>query len=115
MPERHVPSAGERLWGQAFDTARDFIRLRYESDGCVISLSDVLDHLDECFGAAAGLTSDVPTVLGLCAALWEDPHIRQVADGYFEFCWQGASLRPSEVSGTLHTRLAARYQGGDLG
>lgn len=90
------------------DSARAFIRQRYEEDGCVVSISDLLNHFDERFGAAARPTDDVPTVLGLCYELWEDPHIDQVHDGGIDFCWNEEGRRPQEgwLSRALRARLS---------
>lgn len=89
-------SRGELRWNEAFDAARAFVRLRYEEDGCVVSIGEVLTHLDECFVAADGFTGDVTAVLNLCAALWDDPHIDQVRGGWIEFCWNQAGHWPRE-------------------
>lgn len=97
-----------------FDTARRFIRHRYEEDGCVVSIGEVLDHLDERFGGA-GLTGDVAAVLGLCMDLWADPDIHQVPGGWIEFCWNGASPSRLDAQGVeaLRARLNRRTGAGD--
>lgn len=104
-----VSADSGRLWDAAFDAARDFIRRRYDSDGCVVGIGEVLDHLDDRFGKEAGLSSDV------CTDLWDDPHIDQVAEGYIEFCWNEAGHRPSGVvHGSLRELLTARFERGGL-
>lgn len=95
-------------WDATFDAAREFIRRRYEEDGCVVGIGEVLEHLDERFGDGTGITSDVPTVLNLCAALWEDPHIDQVPGGWIDFCWNEAGDWPREDGQGLVARLRIR-------
>ncbi len=95
---------GRRL-DMAFDAAREFIRLQFQRDGCVIGIGEVLEHLDERFGRSSGLTTDVDLVLGLSVALWEDPDIHQVADGGIEFWWTGAGDRQQEAVSGLRARL----------
>lgn len=95
-------------WEMAFDASREFIRNTYEKEGCVVGIGEVLQHLDEVFGEAAGLTSDVGTVLSLCFELWADPHVRQVAEGGIEFFWTDAGDWPREGFQSLRDRLLGR-------
>jgi hypothetical protein len=88
----------------AFDAAREFIRLQFREDGCITSVGEVLEHLDDRFGKAAGITTDVSTVLDLCAALWEDPHIDQVPSGWIDFCWREKGNWPRETQGPQDLR-----------
>lgn len=104
LPEK---SEDERRWYEVFSSAREFIRLRFREDGCVIGIADVLEHLDERFGEAAGITSDVTTVLGLCVDLWADPHIDQVDDGFIDFCWNEEGDWPQQ-SPRLARQLGVR-------
>ena len=103
-----VSADSERLWDAAFDAAREFIRFRYDTDGCLVGIGEGLDHLDDRFGKDAGLSTDVGTVLSLCTALWEDPHIIQVANGWIEFYWneQGRPRRDGGVVRDLRDRLS---------
>ncbi len=101
---------GRRL-DMAFEAAREFLRLQFQEDGCVTGIREVLEHLDARFGRSVGMTTDVDLVLGLCATLWEDPHVDQVAEGYIEFCWNEVGHRPGGVGpGSLHALLAARLE-----
>lgn len=97
---------GHRL-DMAFDAAREFICVRFREDGCVISVGEGLEHLEDRFGKAAGITTDVSTVLDLCAALWEDPHIDQVPSGWIDLCWNEKGHWPRETQGPqgLRARL----------
>lgn len=113
MPGRAVPewspaSDDEQRWNAIFDAARAFIRDQHAADGCVVGIGEVLEHLDERFGEAAGITSDVTTVLNLCTTLWEDPHIDQVADGFIDFCWNEAGDWQREYPQGLLARLLSR-------
>ncbi len=99
-----------RRLDMAFEVAREYIRLQFAEDGCVTGIREVLEHLDARFGRSAGMTTDVDLVLGLCAALWEDPHVDQVAEGCIDFCWNEQGYRPSSVGpGSLHALLTAHY------
>lgn len=75
----------------AADSARTFIRLRFEDDGCVVGIGELLAHLDV---AGAGVTSDVGTVLNLISELWADPHIVRVLGDSIDFYWNEAGDRP---------------------
>ena len=97
-----------RRFQMAFDAAREFIRLRFQEDGCVIGIGEVLEHLDEVFGERAGITSDVRTVLNLCVDLWADPHIDQVPGGWIDFCWNEAGDWPREDGEGIFARLRDR-------
>ena len=105
----------DRRLDMAYDVARTFIRSEYDKNGCVIGIWELLEHLDEVFGEQAGITSDVPTVLGLCVDLWEDPHIDQVPDGWIDFCWNEKGHWPRENDGPqdLRTRLLHLNDQGD--
>lgn len=94
-----------RRYEAALTAARAFIRLRFEEDGCVIDIREVLEHLDEAFGDEAGLMSDVRTVLNLCVDLRADPSIHQVGGGWMEFYWDGPGRRLHGVSRALHARM----------
>lgn len=96
----------------AFDAAREFIRLRFQEDGCVIGIGEVLEHLDEVFGEQYGITSDVTTVLNLCVALWADPHIDQVPGGWIDFCWNEKGDWPGESEGPQEFRALLGCQTG---
>ncbi len=100
-----------RRFEAAASSARAFIRHRYQEDGCVVGIGEVLEHLDEVFGEAAGLTSDVGTVLNLCEELWADPHIDQVPGGWIDFCWNEVGDYPLDgVDGRgLYSRHFDRY------
>lgn len=74
----------ERHWSAVLCAARQFIQLRNDD---VVSIHEVLEHLDDCFGADASLTNDVSGVLLLCVELWEDPHIDQVPGPWIWFAW----------------------------
>lgn len=65
------------------DAAREIIR---RDDG-VVSISELLHDLREKFGDRFSLSPDVDMVLWLIWALWEDPDIDQVQDGWIEFAW----------------------------
>jgi len=95
---------GRRLY-MAFGAAREFIRMRFEEDGCVVGIGEVLEHLDDRFGEAAGITGDVWIVLNLCMDLWADPHIDQVPGGWIDFCWNEAGDWPREDGQGLFARL----------
>ena len=95
-------------WNAAFDAAREFIRGRYEEDGCVVGIGEVLEHLDDRFGEAAGITGDVGLVLNLCVDLWADPHIDQVPGGWIDFCWNKAGDWPREDGKGIFARLRDR-------
>ena len=97
-----------RRFEAAVSSARAFIRLRYDEDGCVVGVGEVLEHLDEVFGEAAGLTSDVGIVLNLVTALWEDPHVDRVPGDWIDFCWNEAGDWPREDSQGLIARLQGR-------
>ena len=77
-------------WDVTLAAAREFIRSEFAKHGCVVGIGEVLGHLDELFGEAAGVTSDVTTVLNLCVDLWADAHIDQVPGGGIDFCWNEA-------------------------
>lgn len=98
LPEE---SEEERRDYEVFSAAREFIRLQ---NGDVVSIDEVLEHLDERFGVAAALSSDVPTVLGLCVELWEDPHIDQVPGPWIWFSWNEEGYWPQQ-SPSLARRL----------
>lgn len=105
-------SQGELRWDEAFDTARAFIRHRYEEDGCVVDIGEVLDHFDDRFGAGAGggagIINDVAAVLNLCTGLGADPHIDRVPGRWIEFCWNEAGGWPREDLNGLLVELLGR-------
>jgi hypothetical protein len=95
-------------WDATFGAAREFIRRRYQEDGCVVGIGEVLEHVDEVFGAQAGLTGDVGIVLNLITALWEDPHVDQVPGDWIAFCWNEAGDWPRDDGHGLVARLRGR-------
>lgn len=101
-------------WDATFDAAREFIRRRYDQDGCVVGIGELLEYLDDRFGEAAGITGDVGLVLNLCVDLWADPHIDQVPGGWIDFCWHEAGDKPREGSQGLLARLLSRSNAEEL-
>jgi hypothetical protein len=75
--------------------AREFIRS--ESDGCVISIWQLLDELSDKFGDRFPLSPDTYVVLDLMQTLWTDPHVDQVpfrdAES-IEFAWNEKGYYP---------------------
>lgn len=104
--ENNLPEESEdaRRGYEVLSAARQFIRLQNDD---VVSIHEVLEHLDERFGVAAGLSSDVPTVLSLCAKLWEDPRVDQVPGPWIWFCWNEEGDWPQQ-SPRLARQLGVR-------
>ncbi|MGO8853691.1 MAG: hypothetical protein ACLP5J_14505 [Mycobacterium sp.] len=65
--------------------AREIIRR--ESDGCPVSIFQLLDELSTNFGERFSVSPDTRKVLYLIEALWDGVDIHQVADGCIEFVW----------------------------
>jgi hypothetical protein len=64
--------------------AREFIR---SEDGCVVSMSELLDELSDDVGEQFGAGQAV----WLIEELWADAHIDQVPNtGWVEFAWNEA-------------------------
>jgi hypothetical protein len=72
---------------ELFDAAREIVRS--QSDGCPVSIFQLLDELSTNFGERFVLSWDMHQVLYLIEALWGDVHIDQVPDGSIEFRWIG--------------------------
>ena len=108
--ENNLPeeSEDERRGYEVFSSAREFIRTRFAEDGCVVGIGEVLEHLDDRFGEAAGITGDVGIVLNLCVDLWADPHVDRVPGEWIDFCWNEEGDWPRECSQDLLARLQGR-------
>lgn len=82
--------------------AREFIR---QGDGCIVSISEVLEELSEKSGGRVPVSPDVYKVIDLISVLWADPHIDQVPyTGDIEFAWCEGRSDPSRSLG-LKARL----------
>jgi hypothetical protein len=65
-----------------YSAVRAFIRS--QGDGCIVSMTQLLDELSETLGDQFGACRS----LNLIETLWADPHIDQVPDtGWVEFAW----------------------------
>jgi hypothetical protein len=69
------------------DAAREIIRSG--TDGCPVSIWQLLDELSTNFGERFSVSPETGMVLWLIEGLYDDVHIHQVADGYIEFGWIG--------------------------
>jgi hypothetical protein len=80
---------------EIFATARAFIR--GEGDGCIVTMSELLDVLSEVVPDELSAAQ----ALDLIEALWTDPHIDQVSGmGIVQFAWNEAGQRsPEEAAG----------------
>jgi hypothetical protein len=65
--------------------ARELIRS--EGDACVVSISELLEELNDTFGDRLPVSPDMHKLLNLIETLWDDPHIDHPEAGWIEFAW----------------------------
>jgi hypothetical protein len=87
--------------------AREFIR----SEGCVVSIYQLLDELTDKFGDRFQVPPDTYVVLNLIETLWDDPHIDQVPNtGSVEFAWNKKGVYPLPTATGLKAKLLRHSQ-----
>lgn len=87
--------------------AREFIR----SEGCVVSIYQLLDDLTDKFGDRFQVPPDAYVVLNLIETLWDDPHIDQVPNtGSVEFAWNKKGVDPLPTATGLKAKLLGHSQ-----
>jgi hypothetical protein len=86
--------------------AREIIR--GEGDRCIVSISELLDKLEDQYGDQFRVSPDTCQVLQLIRTLWEDPHIDQVSHMWdIEFAWNEEGYYPESdsVRGSLISEI----------
>lgn len=89
MSEFAQPDDEKVSMSDLIDAAREIVR--GGGDGGIVSISEVLEGLEDKYGNQFRVSPDTYQVLGLITALWDDRHIDQVPGIWdVEFSWNEA-------------------------